>query len=107
MSGVLGMNADRAWGGNGGGIEIPKDINGQPRIWVDYEVEATGDVMIKTYHRTFPDSPEFARNIIEGYENGDPIDIPGDVFVSVRVEMPDEGIYNADQSDSESKMAGE
>ena len=107
ISGVLGMNSDRSWGGNGGGVEVPKDINGQPRIWVDYEVEATGDVMIKTYHRTFPDSPEFARNIIEGYENGDPIDIPGDVFVSVRVEMPDEGIYNADQSDSESKMAGE
>lgn len=94
ISGVLGMNSDTAWGGIDGGFEIPKDRNSQPLIWLDYEVNEGGSVLVKTYHRTYPDAPEFARNEIDGFAGGDPIDIPADQFVSVRVEMPQNSIWN-------------
>lgn len=104
ISGVLGMNSDRSWGGNGGGVEVPKDINGQPRVWVDYDIGPDGSIILRTYHRTHPDAPAFARNLIgtrddagnftETVLNGEPIDIPDDVFISVRVEMPQDSIYH-------------
>lgn len=99
-----GLNADAAWGGIDGGFEIPLDKNKQARIWLDYEVNPDGSVLVKTYHRTHPDAPEFARNLIgvrnddgtftETTKNGYPIDIPADSFVSVRVEMPEDSIWN-------------
>ncbi|WP_411704402.1 hypothetical protein [Edaphovirga cremea] len=88
LSGMLGFNADALWGGNDGGISIPEDKNKQPLIWVDYDVEASGDILIKTYHRTHPDAPAFARNVKEGYENGDPIDIPDGRWIDLRIYMP-------------------
>lgn len=88
IKGCLGLNSDAAWGGSDGGFEIPIDINKQPRIWLDYSVKPDGSVTIRTYHRTHPNSPEFARNEIEGFLDGDPIDIPGGCFISVRVQMP-------------------
>ncbi|WP_393947190.1 pyocin knob domain-containing protein [Kluyvera intermedia] len=104
IRGVLGMNSDRSWGGNGGGVEVPKDINGQPRVWVDYDIDSDGSIILRTYHRTHPDAPAFARNLIgtkddagnftETVLNGEPVDIPDDVFISVRVEMPADSVYN-------------
>ncbi|EHM3374867.1 phage tail protein, partial [Salmonella enterica subsp. enterica serovar Kedougou] len=94
ISGCLGMNSDAAWGGTDGGFDIPLDINKQPRIWLDYEVNTDGSILVKTYHRTHPQSPEFARNEIDNLTNGDPIDIPSDSFVSVRVEMPADSVWN-------------
>lgn len=104
IQGCIGLNADAAWGGVDGGFDIPKDRNRQPLVWLDYEVNPDGSVLVKTYHRTFPESPAFARNLIgvknedgtitETVMNGDPIDIPADQFVSVRVEMPADSIYN-------------
>ncbi len=94
IEGCIGLNADAAWGGIDGGFDIPKDRNRQPLIWLDYEVNPDGSVLVKTYHRTHPDAPEFARNEINGFVGGDPIDIPIDQFVSVRVEMPANSIYN-------------
>lgn len=88
VSGTLGFNADAQWGGSDGGIEVPLDRNKQPLIWVDYEVEPTGDLLIKTYHRTHPAAPEFARNDVLGYDEGMPIDIPEGRWVDLRVEMP-------------------
>ncbi|BEN01133.1 hypothetical protein SMETH2_12640 [Serratia marcescens] len=88
VSGTLGFNADAQWGGPDGGIEVPLDRNKQPLIWVDYEVEPTGDLLIKTYHRTHPAAPAFARNDILGYDEGMPIDIPEGRWVDLRVEMP-------------------
>ena len=88
VSGCLGLNADAIWGGIDGGFEIPVDRNKQPRVWLDYEVKEDGSILVKTYHRTHPTSPVFARNEIEGFADGDPIDIPSDAFISVRVEMP-------------------
>ena len=79
---------DAAWGGIDGGFDIPTDRNKQPLIWLDYEVHADGSVLVKTYHRTHSDAPVFARNEVNGLNNGDPVDIPRDQFISVRVEMP-------------------
>lgn len=89
ISGTLGFNSDAQWGGPDGGIEVPLDRNKQPLIWVDYEVEPTGDLLIKTYHRTHPTAPAFARNDVLGYDEGMPIDIPEGRWVDLRVEMPE------------------
>jgi len=94
ITGCMGLNADLAWGGIEGGFELPRDRNGQPLLWVDYSVSEDGSLLIKTMHRTHDSAPEFARNIKEGYSNGDMIDIPADSFVSVRVEMPINSKYN-------------
>lgn len=94
IEGCMGMNADAAWGGKDGGFEIPTDRNKQPLIWLDYEVNADGSVLVKTYHRPYPSAPAFARNELDGVSDGDPVDIPADQFVSVRVEMPYDSIFN-------------
>lgn len=94
VEGCQGLNSDAAWGGIDGGFDIPTDRNKQPLIWLDYEVNADGSLLVKTYHRTHPDAPAFGRNEIEGVSDGDPVDIPRDQFVSVRVEMPADSLYN-------------
>ncbi|HCR0301585.1 TPA: hypothetical protein OMS28_002384 [Enterobacter hormaechei] len=107
IEGCMGMNSDAAWGGIDGGFDIPKDRNGQALIWLDYEVNADGSVLVKTFHREYPSAPIFARNAREGFVDGEPADIPADQFVSVRVEMPQNSIWNqraamADVPDSSS-----
>ncbi|HHA1903649.1 phage tail protein [Enterobacter sp. RHBSTW-01064] len=94
IEGCEGLNSDAAWGGIDGGFDIPADRNKQPLIWLDYEVNADGSVLVKTFHRTYPDAPAFARNELLGINNGDPVDIPHDQFLSVRVEMPADSLYN-------------
>ncbi|MDM2854253.1 phage tail protein [Citrobacter sp. Cpo065] len=104
IDGCTGLNADASWGGTDGGFEIPVDRNKQPRIWLDYKVNADGSVLVRTYHRVHPSAPEFAQNRIgntdtngvftETVVDGEPVDIPADSFVSVRVEMPEDSIWN-------------
>ncbi|HCL7733918.1 TPA: hypothetical protein N2Y18_002147, partial [Escherichia coli] len=89
-----GLNSDAAWGGIDGGFDIPTDRNKQPLIWLDYEVNADGSVLVKTYHRTHPAAPKFARNELQGINEGDPVDIPRDQYISVRVQMPQDSIWN-------------
>lgn len=107
IEGCMGLNADAEWGGIDGGFDIPKDRNGQPLIWLDYEVNADGSVLVKTYHRTYPDSPPFARHDIAGLVNGEPVDIPVDQFVSVRVEMPQDSNWNQRQKANHAEMETE
>lgn len=92
IEGCMGMNSDAAWGGIDGGFDIPKDRNGQALIWLDYEVNADGSVLVKTFHREYSTAPIFARNSREGLADGEAADIPADQFVSVRVEMPQNSI---------------
>lgn len=94
IEGCHGLNAEAIWGGVDGGFEIPSDRNKQPLVWLDYEVNADGSVLVKTYHRAHPEAPTFARNERQGISDGDPVDIPRDQFVSVRVEMPGDSLYN-------------
>lgn len=88
ISGTLGFNADAEWGGVDGGIEIPIDRNKLPLVWVDYEVDETGDLLIKTFHRVNSTAPKFAQNVKVGYKEGQPIDIPAGRWIDLRVEMP-------------------
>lgn len=97
IEGCKGLNSDAAWGGIDGGFDIPTDRNKQPLIWLDYEVNADGSILVKTYHRTHPSAPAFARNERNGINDGEPIDIPSDQFASVRVEMPANSIWNQKQ----------
>ncbi|MBN3343597.1 hypothetical protein H5A44_14270 [Pectobacterium brasiliense] len=88
ISGCLGLNADLAWGGLEGGIAGPRCRNGLERLWIDYGVEPDGSIIVSTFHRTHPSAMIFSRNALEGYSEGDPIDIPRDTFLSIRVQMP-------------------
>ncbi|WP_256633905.1 phage tail protein [Enterobacter hormaechei] len=97
IEGCKALNSDAAWGGIDGGFEIPTDRNKQPLIWLDYEVNADGSVLVKTYHREHPSAPAFARNERDGLADGEPVDIPAHQFVSVRVEMPVDSIWNTKQ----------
>ncbi|MCK7333776.1 phage tail protein [Enterobacter kobei] len=94
VEGCEGLNSDAAWGGIDGGFDIPTDRNKQPLIWLDYEVNADGSVLVKTYHRTHPGAPAFASNEIQDISEAEPVDIPRDQFLSVRVEMPADSLYN-------------
>ncbi|HGM9840700.1 TPA: hypothetical protein ACKRDV_000430 [Proteus mirabilis] len=107
IEGVLGFNSDAGWGGVDGGIEIPLDVNKQPLIWVDSEVMGDGSILVKTYHRTHPNAPKFARNDIDDYKDGDPIDIPDGRFISVRVQMPEQSIYNVRMREMEEAQKAE
>ena len=98
ISGVLGFNSDAGWGGVDGGIELPTDKNKLPLVWVDYEVEADGSILLKTYHRTHPTAPRFARNEIDGVSDGDPVDIPAGRCIDLRVEMPVNSVWNTEQA---------
>ncbi len=107
IEGVLGFNSDAGWGGVDGGIEIPLDVNKQPLIWVDSKVMEDGSILVRTYHRTHPNAPEFANNKIDGYKDGDPIDIPDGRFISVRVQMPEQSIYNVRMREMEETQKAE
>ncbi|WP_320704846.1 phage tail fiber protein [Enterobacter asburiae] len=107
IEGCTGLNADAAWGGIDGGFDIPTDRNKQPLIWLDYKVNSDGSVLVKTYHRTHLSAPEFARNELAGLADGDPVDIPSDQFVSVRVEMPADSIWNQKQKQLEESVKQE
>lgn len=98
ISGCLGLNSDASWGGVNGGFEIPVDVNKQPLVWLDYDVLDDGSIEIRTYHRTHTNAPKFARNIIDGIEDGDPVDIPPSTYISVRVQMPTTGLETATSS---------
>ncbi|QMV48203.1 tail fiber protein [Proteus phage Vb_PmiP-P59] len=104
IEGVLGFNSDAGWGGVDGGIEIPLDVNKQPLIWVDSEVLEDGSIIIRTYHREHKDVPPFARNLRRGYNDGDPCDIPTGRFISIRVNMPENSIFNTRERESMEEM---
>ena len=104
IEGCKALNSDAAWGGIDGGFEIPTDRNKQPLIWLDYEVIADGSVLVKTYHREHSSAPAFARNERDGLADGEPVDIPAHQFVSVRVEMPADSIWNQKQTEEALKQ---
>ncbi|WP_099113800.1 hypothetical protein [Xenorhabdus miraniensis] len=71
--------------------------NKLPLIWVDYKVLPDGSIKLMNYHRKHSNAPVFARNVREGYADGDLIDIPHDRSVSVRVQMPEDSVWNVRQ----------
>ncbi|WP_334473417.1 phage tail fiber protein [Arsenophonus sp. PmNCSU2021_1] len=105
ISGVMGYNADGAWGVNGG-ISIPKDINGLELIYVRDKILSNGDIEIQTFHRQHTHLPRDFQNwrikeIIDGkpvyYADGEQVDIPPSTWLDVRVQMPVDSIWGQQQ----------
>lgn len=99
ISGVLGFNSEPIWGGAEGGFAIPHNGNGLPLLWVDFRVDEYGDITVHTYHREHANAPDFAKNVIKGVADGDPVDIPAGRWIDLRVEMPQNSIWNQKQKD--------
>ncbi|ELI8781788.1 TPA: phage tail protein [Citrobacter freundii] len=109
ISGVLGFHSEPIWGGVDGGFVIPANTNGLPLLWVDYEIDPDGSITLKTYHRTHHSAPKFARNLIgiknedgsftETVQDGEPVDIPAGRWVDLRVEMPQNSLWNIKQQE--------
>lgn len=113
LKGVLGMNSDASWGGYNGGIVIPKGINGLELVWADYKVLADGDIILETHYRKHSDlPPPVVLNRLIAYpefmdENGNelesytPCDIPNGHWIDIRVQMPNDSVYNQKQAEAE------
>ncbi|WP_272524269.1 phage tail fiber protein [Providencia sp. PROV216] len=113
LKGVLGMNSDASWGGYNGGIVIPKGINGLELVWADYKVLADGDIILETHYRKHADlPPPVVLNRLIAYpefmdENGNelesytPCDIPNGHWIDIRVQMPNDSIYNQKQTEAQ------
>ncbi|HGM9927348.1 TPA: hypothetical protein ACKREO_003385, partial [Providencia stuartii] len=110
IKGVVGFNADGAWGINNG-IVIPQDHNGKNMVLIDYEVRPDGDIEVFVFHQQNADMPErFQNKRIKHfdedgnpvyYENYEPCDVPESRWIDMRVEMPPNSIYNLKQAEAE------
>ncbi|AMG66605.1 hypothetical protein [Providencia stuartii] len=110
IKGVVGFNADGAWGINNGFV-IPQDHNGKNMVLIDYEVRPDGDIEVFVFHQQNADLPERFQNkrikhIDEDgnpvyYENYEPCDVPESRWIDMRVEMPVNSIYNLKQAEVE------
>ncbi|EMM3972915.1 hypothetical protein [Proteus mirabilis] len=110
IKGVVGFNADGAWGINNGFV-IPQDHNGKNMVLIDYKVRPDGDIEIFVFHQQNADMPERFQNkrikYIDKdgnpvyYENYEPCDVPESRWIDMRVEMPLNSIYNQKQAEAE------
>ena len=108
IEGVLGYNSDGLWGVNGG-ISIPKDVNGNELVFVKDIVNKDGSITLMTYHRKGSHLPVMFQNnrlketLKDGtkiyYEDGEPCDLPESTYLDVRVQMPEDSIYNLKQKE--------
>ncbi|PHM38181.1 phage tail fiber protein [Xenorhabdus mauleonii] len=105
IDGILGYNADGAWGVHGG-ISSPKNNNGLELIYIDDRVEKDGSITIETFHRQHSHLPERFQNkrikaLVDGekiyYANGEPCDIPEGCRLDVRAQMPADSVWNQRQ----------
>ncbi|EOY9128283.1 hypothetical protein ACQFZT_004020, partial [Providencia stuartii] len=110
IKGVVGFNADGAWGIDNGFV-IPQDHNGKNMVLIDYEVKPDGDIELFVFHQQNADLPERFQNkrikYIDKdgnpvyYENYEPCDVPESRWIDMRVEMPVNSIYNLKQAEAE------
>uniref|UniRef100_UPI00214D1CA6 phage tail fiber protein n=1 Tax=Providencia stuartii TaxID=588 RepID=UPI00214D1CA6 len=110
IKGVLGFNADGAWGINNGFV-IPQDHNGKNMVLIDYDVKPDGDIELFVFHQQNTDMPErFQNKRIKDFgedgqpiyfENYEPCDVPESRWIDMRVEMPPNSIYNLKQAEAE------
>ncbi|PHM42320.1 hypothetical protein [Xenorhabdus szentirmaii] len=99
---ILGYNSDKAWGVHGG-ISSPKNNNGLELIYLDDRVEKDGSITIEVFHRQHSHLPERFQNwqikTFVGdervyYADGEPCDIPEGCRLDVRVQMPEDSVWN-------------
>ncbi|EPO2450597.1 hypothetical protein ACT7LO_000892 [Providencia rettgeri] len=110
IKGVVGFNADGAWGINNGFV-IPQDHNGKNMVLIDYEVRPDGDIEVFVFHQQNADMPERFQNkrikhfdeegVPVYFENYEPCDVPESRWIDMRVEMPPNSLYNQKQVEAE------
>ncbi|MEY0670753.1 hypothetical protein AB7280_02920 [Providencia rettgeri] len=110
VKGVLGFNADGAWGINNG-IVIPQDYNGKNLVLVDYDVKKDGSIEMFVFHQQSAEMPERFQNkrikhfdeegVPVYFENYEPCDVPESRWIDMRVEMPPNSLYNQKQAEAE------
>ncbi|MDE1479787.1 hypothetical protein KKJ01_16505 [Xenorhabdus bovienii] len=103
LSGILGYNADGAWGVHGG-ISVPRDVNGNELVYVEDKVLPDGAIEIKVTHRQNAHMPARLQNrrmksVDEPayYTDDEPCDLPAGTRLDVRVQMPEDSIWNQKQ----------
>ncbi|MDE9452768.1 hypothetical protein KKJ05_02860 [Xenorhabdus bovienii] len=103
LSGILGYNADGAWGVHGG-ISVPRDVNGNELVYVDDKVLPDGAIEIKVTHRQNAHMPARLQNrrmksVDEQthYTDDEACDLPAGTRLDVRVQMPENSIWNQKQ----------
>ncbi|MCG5371164.1 hypothetical protein ACLFLC_10865 [Providencia rettgeri] len=110
IKGVVGFNADGAWGINNGFV-IPQDHNGKNMVLIDYEVRPDGDIEVFVFHQQNADMPERFQNkrikhfdeegVPVYFQNYEPCDVPESRWIDMRVEMPPNSTYNQKQAEAE------
>ncbi|MEX5732836.1 pyocin knob domain-containing protein [Providencia hangzhouensis] len=110
IKGVVGFNADGAWGINNGFV-IPQDHNGKNMVLIDYEVRPDGDIEVFVFHQQNADMPERFQNkrikhfdeegVPVYFENYEPCDVPESRWIDMRVEMPPNSLYNQKQAEAQ------
>ncbi|MEX5875763.1 hypothetical protein AB6H26_10875 [Providencia hangzhouensis] len=110
IKGVVGFNADGAWGINNGFV-IPQDHNGKNMVLIDYDVKPDGDIEVFVFHQQNTDLPERFQNkrikhfdeegVPVYFENYEPCDVPESRWIDMRVEMPPNSLYNQKQAEAE------
>ncbi|MDE2538695.1 tail fiber protein [Morganella morganii] len=113
ITGILGYNSDGAWGVNGG-ISVPKDNNGLELVYIDDRVQSDGSLIIETCHRQHAHLPERFQNwrlkevTPEGerifWQDGELCDLPESTRLDVRVEMPQDSVWNIKQRELAEQM---
>ncbi|WP_275382192.1 hypothetical protein, partial [Xenorhabdus bovienii] len=103
ISGILGYNADGAWGVHGG-ISVPRDVNGNELVYVEDKVLPDGAIEIRVTHRQNAHMPARLQNrrmksVDEQayYTDDEPCDLPAGTRLDVRVQMPEDSIWNQKQ----------
>lgn len=109
IKGVVGFNADGAWGINNGFV-IPQDHNGKNMVLIDYELRPDGDIEVFVFHQQNADMPEHFQNkrikhfdeegVPVYFENYEPCDVPESRWIDMRVEMPPNSLYNQKQAEA-------
>ncbi|WP_275364663.1 hypothetical protein [Xenorhabdus bovienii] len=100
LSGILGYNADGAWGVHGG-ISVPRDVNGNELVYVEDKVLPDGAIEIRVTHRQNAHMPARLQNrrmksVDEQthYTDDEACDLPAGTRLDVRVQMPEDSVWN-------------
>jgi len=94
VRGSLGFHTD------GWTIEIPQDTNGNRLCFVETKIDANGVITVSVFKRRF--DVDTAMIVA-----GDPMDIPSGRWVDLRLEMPEDSVYNQKRKAAEAAMAAE
>ncbi|MCM7631337.1 phage tail protein [Enterobacter bugandensis] len=86
VAGSLGLNPE------GWTVEIPQDMNGNFLCFVDFSTDEDGVLTVSTFKRRFDvDSAMIVA--------GEPMDIPDGRWIDLRLDMPEDSIWNNKQAD--------